>query len=169
MYINFRSAKESDAKAVLDLYRRAAKKTTECGIDQWDELYPDMSDVTDDISEGCLFIGEQDGQIMSVYTLNRKWDEEYKNGLWKYPEESCAVIHRLCVDPKLWHLGIGRLTMQYIEKAAKDVGIKSLRLDVLSSNPYAVKLYKKLNYTIAGIAEYRKGKFYLMEKKIGKE
>ena len=59
--------------------------------------------------------------------------------------------------------------MQYIEKAAKDVGIKSLRLDVLSSNPYAVKLYKKLNYTIAGIAEYRKGKFYLMEKKIVKE
>ena len=60
MYINFRSAKQSDAKTVLDIYRRAAKKMTECGIDQWDELYPDMSDVTDDISQGCLSANRTD-------------------------------------------------------------------------------------------------------------
>lgn len=169
MYINFRSAKESDAKAVLDIFRRAAQKMTEQGIDQWDEFYPDISDVTNDVSECCMFVGEHDGQIVSVYTLNRKWDEEYKNGLWKYPKDSCAVIHRLCVASRFQHSGIGRLTMQHIEKTAIDENIQSLRLDVFSKNPYAIRLYQKLNYSIVGFAEFRKGKFYLMEKKIGKE
>ena len=75
MYIDFRSAKESDVYAVLDILKRAAQKMTEQGIDQWDDLYPDMSDVTNDISEGCMFVGEHDGQIVSLYTLNKKWDE----------------------------------------------------------------------------------------------
>ncbi len=169
MYINLRSAKESDVKAVLDIFKRAAEKMTEQGIDQWDELYPNISDVTNDISECCMFVGEHNGQIMSVYTLNRKWDEEYENGLWKYPKDSCAVIHRLCVDPRFQHSGIGRLTMQHIEKTAIYEGIKSLRLDVYSKNPFAIRLYQNLNYSIVGFAEFRKGKFYLMEKKIGKE
>lgn len=169
MYIDFRSAKDSDVYAVLDILKRAAQKMTEQGIDQWDELYPDMSDVTNDISEGCMFVGEHDVQIVSVYTLNKKWDEEYKNGSWKYPEDSCAVIHRLCVDPVSQNSGIGKNTLQHIEKAAIDEGIRSLRLDVFSKNPYALRLYQNLNYNIAGFAEFRKGKFYLMEKKIGKE
>lgn len=169
MYINFRSAKESDAKAVLDIFNRAAQKMTEQGIDQWDELYPDISDVTNDVSEGCMFVGEHDGQIVSVYTLNRKWDLEYKNGLWKYPSDSCAVIHRLCVDPRFQHSGIGKLTIQHIEKTATYEGLKSLRLDVFSKNPYAIGLYQKLNFNIVGFADFIKGKFYLMEKKIGKE
>lgn len=169
MYIDFRSAKDSDVYAVLDILKRASQKMTEQGIDQWDDLYPDISDVTNDISEGCMFIGEHDGQIVSVYTFNRKWDEEYKNGSWKYPEDSCAVIHRLCVDPVSQNSGIGKNTLQHIEKTAADEGIRSLRLDVFSKNPYALRLYQNLNYNIAGFAEFRKGKFYLMEKKIGKE
>lgn len=169
MCISFRSAKESDAEAILDIYKRAAQKMTEQGIDQWDELYPDISDVTNDVSECCIFVGEHNGKIISVYTLNRKYDEEYENGLWKYPKDSCAVIHRLCVDPRLQHSGIGILTMQHIEKTAMDEKIKSLRLDVFSKNPYAIRLYQKLNYSIVGFAKFRKGKFYLMEKEIGKE
>lgn len=54
--------------------------------------------------------------------------------------------------------------MKYIESKLRNEGIKSIRLDAFTKNPYAIKLYKNLGYNIAGIAEWRMGKFYLMEK-----
>lgn len=53
-----------------------------------------------------------------------------------------------------------------LENEAKNMGIETIRLDASSLNPYAVKMYVKLGFEKVGIASFRKGKFYLMEKKV---
>ena len=43
---------------------------------------------------------------------------------------------------------------------------KSIRLDVFIENSYAQKKKKKSGYIVRGYADWRKGRFELMEKKI---
>ena len=103
---------------------------------------------------------------LRIYVINKECDEEYSDGNWKYPDSSYSVIHRLCVNPKYQNQGIGKLTLQHIERQVKKQGSETIRLDVFSLNPYALKMYKKLGYSKTGEVHWRKGKFYLMEKKI---
>lgn len=76
------------------------------------------------------------------------------------------MIHRLCVNPKFQKRGIGTRTLQYIENQVKDQGIETIRLDVFTLNPYALRLYEKLGYNKVGYANWRKGRFQLMEKRL---
>ncbi|MDE5781539.1 MAG: GNAT family N-acetyltransferase, partial [Lachnospiraceae bacterium] len=76
------------------------------------------------------------------------------------------IIHRLCVNPLYQNKGIGRKTMQYIEKILRDRDVQAIRLDVFSKNSYAIKLYEHMGYSKVGLANWRKGEFYLMEKYI---
>ena len=43
-------------------------------------------------------------------------------------------------------------------------GKRAIRLDAFSKNPFALKMYIALGYTVVGEARWRKGLFYLMEK-----
>lgn len=56
--------------------------------------------------------------------------------------------------------------MLIIEDILQKEGIRSIRLDVFSQNPYALKMYEALGYQKVGGASWRKGLFYLLEKKL---
>ena len=96
--------------------------------------------------------------------LNKKYDIEYENGNWKDLEKSYYVIHRLCINPKNQNKGIGKKTLRYIEGEVSTLGCEAIRLDVFEKNPYALKLYYAFGYEKVGYADWRKGRFYLMEK-----
>ena len=56
--------------------------------------------------------------------------------------------------------------MQLIEDILRTRGIETIRLDAFSLNPIALKMYEKLGYQRVGEVTWRKGLFYLFEKKI---
>lgn len=56
--------------------------------------------------------------------------------------------------------------LAHIETQVHEMGYESMRLDVFSENPYAQKLYRKSGYQVRGYADWRKGRFDLMEKKM---
>lgn len=49
-------------------------------------------------------------------------------------------------------------------RKASESDIESIRLDVFTQNPFALRLYEKTGYRKTGTADWRKGKFILMEK-----
>jgi len=136
----------------------------ESGIPQWDEIYPNEADFRKDIEKGQMFLCDIGGRIASVFVLNRQRDDEYKNGAWHGDEDTSKELHRLCVDPAFQNRGIGVKTVLLAEDLLRKGGIKSVRLDAFSLNPYALRLYEKLGYQRVGEAHYRKGLFYLYEK-----
>jgi len=71
---------------------------------------------------------------------------------------------RLCVSADSQNKGIGSKLLAHIEEQVKNMGYSSVRLDVFSENPYALKLYEKNGYEKRGHADWRKGRFFLMEK-----
>ncbi len=162
--IEYRKATLENLHEIMSLINSAIIDMNNAGIYQWDEIYPDENTIKQDIEMDDLYIGLIDRRIAVIFVVNSYCDEEYHNGDWLYPDRNYRVIHRLCVHPDFQNKGVGKITMEYIENKLSNENIKSIRLDSFTKNPYAIKLYKKLGYKTVGYADWRMGRFYLMEK-----
>lgn len=164
MILKYRKATFDDLEEIWNIVGNSIDVMEENNIFQWDDLYPLKEDFQKDIVKNQLYLGLANDQIAVLYVLNQECDKEYENGDWKFKEEEFYIVHRLCVNPDFQNRGIARHTLLHIEKQLKSKGIYVIRLDVFQNNPYAIRLYDSLGYSKAGYADWRKGRFYLMEK-----
>lgn len=162
----FERAVPADLPEVLALFQAATKHMDEQGIPQWDEIYPNREVLESDIARGELTVGRIGGKIACVFVLSERYDEEYAQGRWRFPGSRYCVLHRLCVHPAFQNRRVAARTMDSIEAALKSDGIEFVRLDAFSLNPYALRLYESRGYEKAGEVTFRKGLFYLYEKKL---
>ncbi len=167
--ISFRRANSEDLDEIAVLVDCAIKRMEREGILQWDDLYPTRQDFEEDIAKGILDIGLISGKIAVVYAVSEEYDEQYRNGKWRYENSVFKVVHRLCVHPDFQNRGVAGEALDRIEKTAAAEGTECIRLDVYSKNPYALKLYESKGYVKVGEANWRKGLFCLMEKRIAQE
>lgn len=161
-----RIATIEDLDQVDKIYKNAIQVMDSNEINQWDNIYPNKEILKEDILKGEMFLGVMDNKIACAFVLNSDYDEEYNNGNWKYRNESFSIVHRLCVNSAFRNQGIGTQSMMLIEKMLRKDGKESIRLDAFSLNPFALRLYEKIGYVRVGEAKWRKGLFYLYEKKI---
>ena len=160
----YRLAEERDIESIYNIVTSAIAEMENMDIHQWDSIYPTKEDFLSDIQKKTLFVGMSDDVVSVLFTISKECDEQYNNGSWEYPNSEYRVIHRLCVDPAYQNRGIAKKTLAYIENNLRGKGIDSIRLDVFCNNPYAISLYYNSGYKKVGTAEWRKGKFLLMEK-----
>lgn len=165
MILKYRKAVQSDLEEICRMVRAAVDVMEKNHIFQWDNLYPTKEDFQKDIDDDELYVGTINSQIAVAYTLNQKCDKEYENGKWRYEDIPFYIVHRLCVNPDFQNKGIAKTTLLHIEKQLIKMNIHVIRLDVFSNNPYALRLYDFLGYSKVGYANFRKGKFFLMEKR----
>ncbi|MGE4214854.1 MAG: N-acetyltransferase family protein [Anaerotignaceae bacterium] len=163
--MEFRKATLSDFADIIEIYQTATQHLDAIGIHQWDEAYPSIAIIKEDIQSQEMYIGLIDNKIVAAFTLNPNYDEEYATGNWQYPTLSFLVLHRFCVTPKYQNKGIGTQTMAFIENTLKE-GTQCLRLDAFSINPSALRLYEKFGFTKVGEVTFSKGVFFLFEKKL---
>lgn len=166
MDIIYRQGNLKDLYEINLLVEHAIIHMQKQNIMQWDEIYPTSEDFEQDIKKNQLYVGCIDDKIIVVFTINQEYDDEYKNGAWNEPDKPFCIIHRLCVHPMFQNMGVARNAMEYIERKVLFYGSEAIRLDVYSQNPNAIKLYLDCGYRRVGIAQWRKGTFYLMEKSI---
>lgn len=164
--MEFRPARETDIDDICDLVASAIARMREQKIFQWDEIYPAREDFLNDLQENTLSVGVIDGEIAVTFTVNRTCDPEYNDGDWQYPEEEYRIVHRLCVHPKFQGRGVAGLTLRHIEEELRRRKIGAVRLDTFTQNPSAIALYAGNGYEKRGFADWRMGRFYLMEKKL---
>lgn len=164
--LRVRKAEFRDLKDIVKIFKGAIKNMDKQGINQWDEVYPNEDVLKEDIMKKEMYLYCKENEILSVFVLNKDYDEAYNRADWKYPELSFAIVHRLCVNPSVQNRGIGTKTLNIIEELLNNKNIESIRLDVFSENPFALKMYEKHGYKKVGTANWRKGLFYLYEKKL---
>ena len=161
--ISYRKATKEDVHAIQKFVDEAKIVMDKQGIPQWDEIYPTCEDFYDDAEKNELYIGEVEGKLAVCFTLNKFQDEDYLKVEWKNSGDDFMVIHRLCVNPEFQGKGIGTKTCRYIESLVRDKNCRSIKLDAFTKNPISLAMYEKLGYETRGYADWRKGKFKLME------
>lgn len=164
--MEFRPAKQEDIEEICKMVAAAILHMREQKIFQWDEIYPTKEDFLEDLQENTLFVGEIEGEIAVTFTVNRTCDPEYGDGDWRYPDLTYRIVHRLCVHPRYQGKGIAGRALAYMEETLRNKGVGAIRLDVFSKNPAAIALYTGHGYERRGVAVWRMGRFYLMEKRL---
>ena len=164
--MDFSYAILEDLPELITLYRAAIARMDEQNIPQWDEIYPSIEVLQADVSSGHMQIGRVNGKIAVAFLLEECSEEDYEAADWRYRDPRFIVLHRLCVHPAFQGQGVARQAMDFLEQSVLDSGLSAVRLDAFSLNPAALKLYESRGYEKAGEIQFRKGLFYLYEKRL---
>lgn len=162
--MRYRLGTVGDLPEICNMIEAAKQLMSEQGIEQWDDIYPSYEDFEDDIDKETLYVASKGEMLAAIYVISEECDDEYLKCEWQY--KNPCIIHRFCVSPTFQNKGVGNDVLKHIEEQLIEAGYYSVRLDVFTQNPYALRLYEKNGYIKRGYADWRKGRFNLMEKKL---
>lgn len=115
----------------------------------WEKgVYPSDEYLLESILNQTLYIGQVDGEIVAAMIVNHDCNEGYTNISWGVDasKEEITVIHALGVLPSCGGKGFAKIMVEKAISLAKTTGQKALRLDVLSGNLPAEKLYTGMGF-----------------------
>lgn len=160
----YRLGRIEDLDNITILISDAIKEMESKGIYQWDEIYPTIEDFQADISKSNLYAVMDGENLVAIYVISSESDDAYTKADWHHPADTAYILHRFCVSPNYQNRGLGKQILLHIESQIREMGYQSIRLDVFTKNPYAQRLYRHNGYKVRGFADWRKGRFELMEK-----
>lgn len=165
MTITIIQARPEHVPTVRELLLACTKELRRRGIEQWDEIYPDLDAVQDEVAAGNVYVALEGPSCVASMTLDASPDAAYDDVAW-LGSGPALIMHRLCVDPAHQGRGIGRMMLAFAEELATSRGYASLRLDVYSGNQIAVRVYERSGFTTTGKVYFprRDRPFYCMEK-----
>lgn len=112
------------------------------------DVYPAPEELSSLIGKGELYVGKEDGEIVSAMAFNHDSNEGYAQVSW--PTEAAPdevfVLHMLGVRPSRWQNGIAGEMVRYAVSLAKAQCGKAIRLDVLKGNLPANRLYESAGF-----------------------
>ncbi len=144
----------NEADELFEIYEQCRRAMQAAGIFQWQNEYPTIDTVKQDIEDKTLYgyyaKDIEDGKCLGAVCVSTHQDEEYKEMKWEGPNENVVVIHRLAVNPEFQAKGIARLLMDFAEEHAKKEKYSAIRLDSYSQNKRALKFYENRGYQKRG-------------------
>ena len=151
----FRKAKIEEQDFILQLYNHDRFKP----YTAWDDTYPTIDNIKEDISNDNLFVLEDNKEILGSIAINtvNELDEEFN-------EEQALEFARVIVNPKYRGKGYSKLLIKNIEEEIKRKGINHIHICVYENDDIALSLYQKLHY----VKLYRKclfGHYFILFKK----
>ncbi len=129
--MTIRRAESHEFGSVRDFYHELID--TSPYVPLWEkDVFPEDRDLSDTINKGNLFVGIEDGHIVSSVVTSH--------------ENDLACLDLLGVLPSYTGRGFARQMVSFvIEKARKD-GFSAVRLDVLNGNIRAESLYISMGF-----------------------
>ncbi len=164
--LRIRAGSPQDIHALLALVHDCVEAMRAAGIEQWDEVYPNLEIIKEDITAGTLDVLCEDDNIIGCITVDAKLDPMWQDLNWSFESERASAVHRLMIHPSKQGLGHAKRLMLHAEAVAQTKGSRSIWLDSFLQNPAAMALYAKLGYRQTGTAMMRKGEFSGFEKPI---
>lgn len=152
--LTFRQATTSDLPALRSLYNDiidAMDASTSHA--QWHRGgYPTDDFLSGRAAIGELWVAEIGSDMVAAMVLNAECNPGYAQANWQIdckPHEIMA-IHTLGVSPRVQGQGVGKAMVQQAITLARQQGCKSMRLDVIDTNPDAGSFYAKLGFSFLG-------------------
>ena len=147
-------ASANDFERLTDFYRYVILNTENMDIyAKWVYgQHPTDEMIQKYIDEEAMYFCEIDGSIISAVAVTAYQGEDYHGTDWALPlsDDEAAVVHILCIDPKLQKQGVAKEIMRLVIELSKSMNKKAVRLDALSCNTPAHRLYEKLGFIRKG-------------------
>lgn len=100
--MNIRKSTSQDLPQILNLYKIAREFMKNNGNpNQWEDRYPEVSTVENDVKQGISYVSEEKGKIVGTFVFFMGEDPTYRvieNGAWHSSQKPYGVIHRVASD-----------------------------------------------------------------------
>ena len=153
---HFRNAEISDRDKIWKILQQAIDRRKKDGSNQWQDGYPNIETVENDIRNNFGFVLESGNEISGYAALIFDIEPAYEiiEGEWlstgKY-----AVVHRVAVSNQFAGKGIATQIFKEIEKITISRSIFSIKVDTNFDNIPLLKILDKLDYTYCGEVYFR--------------
>ena len=147
-------AKPEDFDRVRAFYDRVIDLTP--GMDvhaRWKKrLHPSDEGLRGYLAEGDLYLLEENGSVAGAMAVTLYQGEDYRLVPWGVAAEDdeVAVLHLLAVDPDRQGQGVAHRLIGEALALARRNGKKAFRLDAVSTNAPARRLYASLDFAFRG-------------------
>lgn len=154
--MDIRKSTHGDTGSLLALFDEARKTIARLGIDQWQNGYPSLEVVSEDISLERSYAVNIDSQLCGTFVLIDNGEPTYDKiyeGDWKTGNESqdYVAIHRVAVSVAVRGKGISTAIISYAESHARALGRTALRIDTHKGNIVMRRMLEKHGFEYCGV------------------
>lgn len=148
------NAKNSDYERIVEFYKYVIDHTENMSrYGRW--IYgkhPTDEMIKKYVDDGYMYYETDEGKITVAVAVTPFQGEDYHPIEWGIDakDDEVMVIHLLCVNPDKQNCGLAKRAISNIIEAARHDGKKAVRLDALSCNIPAHKLYESLGFQKCG-------------------
>ena len=154
----FRKAKWNEAETILNLYR-AVIGTPFC---TWDELYPGITEIAEDLSSGTLYVLEENRELIGAISIVPENELDHLE-CWKV-RENTREFARVVLRPEYQHKGLSVILVEGIIRELQKQNVAAIHIAVAKDNLPAQRLYQKMGFDFCGEADLYGHRFFLCEK-----
>lgn len=144
--------KNYDFEKIRDIYIDVVANTpTMKSHTQWVYgKHPTDETIRKYVDGGEMFTLSDGDEIVGVVAIPLKTCEDYKQVKWgaDFGEDETAELHILAVLPKHQGKGYGKILVEKSVEYAKEIGKRAVRLDTLTTNITAQKMYREAGFTL---------------------
>lgn len=154
----FKRAESRDIERIENFYRYVSDNTENMEkYGKWSYgKHPTDDMIEGYINNGNMYFAEENGVIIAAAAVTFFQNEDYHPVKWNAvaKDDEVAVIHILCISPDKQGCGLGKKIVGEIIDSAKKQRMKAVRLDALSCNTPAHRLYENSGFTKCGIQNW---------------
>lgn len=154
--MQFRKAIISEVPEIWEILAFAIQKRKEEGSSQWQDGYPNLTVIENDIENNYGYVLIENETIVGYCALIINDEPEYQNlkGKWLTNDEF-LVFHRVAIHQDYLGKGLARKMMEFIECFALENKIFSIKADTNFDNLAMLSLFEKMNYHYCGEVHFR--------------
>ena len=156
MKYHFRKATPAELPEIWTILQGAILRRKEDGSSQWQDGYPNMDVVKNDMSAGAAFVLKQGETVVGYTAVFVNNEPEYANikGQW-LSNEDFLVFHRIAISQEHLGQGLAKKMVEFIEDHARSLGIRSIKADTNFDNMAMLHIFAKGGYTFCGEVYFR--------------
>lgn len=167
--LKFRKATSKDISAIWGILRQSIERRRKDGSTQWQDGYPNLSTVENDVEKGQNYVLAQDGKIIATAAVIFNFEPTYDviEGAW-LTDGDFMVVHRVGISDQAAGKGFAQKLFLILEDFARENQIYSIKIDTNFDNAPMLKILEKLCYIYCGEIQVRDGKRKAFEKVLPK-
>ncbi|MBE6659075.1 MAG: GNAT family N-acetyltransferase [Ruminococcaceae bacterium] len=154
-----RRAQIHETDAVIAFYRKLITENAHSPYHpDWRlDIYPTNEQIAAYVLRGEMYVLDADesdasGEYLAAFALSDEPADGYDSVPWILPVawSDAIVVHLLCVDCAYQRRGIGRHIVASLINICRGMGKQAIRLDVMTKNLPAQKLYTSAGFVYVG-------------------
>lgn len=162
-----RKSTQKDISKMMNLIQQAQNYFKNQGIDQWQDGYPNLEQLLQDIMKQNSYVLIDENIIGTMYFAIEE-DPNYRiiEGQWKTNNTPYGIIHRIVVDENLKGHGLAKQLLHYAEEQCYLQHIPSIRIDTHDDNLSMQAFLKKNGFEVCGHIHLESGALRIAFEKI---